>query len=232
MILRLLAAVSACAIAAGCANLSGLDATSELDCKAPVGLKCTSLSQTHAIAKAGQLPARAASPGPATRAAADEPERMSMGAQPPARRYYAADRQAPSVQFSTPAPMATASSAVPGAIDRTSPADMNAPSTGTPLRTPERVLRIWIAPFQDTDGDLHDQRYLYVTITPGQWTLEAARAAVQSAYRVVRPLSRPDAVPTASSEPTSGRPAASPASPQVPQSPLVAPGAQRPSEEQ
>jgi conjugal transfer pilus assembly protein TraV len=29
--------------------------------------------------------------------------------------------------------------------------------SGTPIRSAPRLLRVWFAPWEDTDGDLHDQ---------------------------------------------------------------------------
>jgi conjugal transfer pilus assembly protein TraV len=80
------------------------------------------------------------------------------------------------------------------------------------------VLRIWLAPFQDVDGDLHDQRYVYVTVTPGQWTLESSRAEIKKRYQPVRMVGRSEAQsPTSSTaaEGTNGRPAL-PIGPPVP----------------
>jgi len=40
-----------------------------------------------------------------------------------------------------------------------------------PLRSPARVMRIWIAPWEDSRGDLHAPGYLYTEIDPRRWTL-------------------------------------------------------------
>lgn len=214
---------------AACANFSGLDASSSLKCSAPVGLKCTSVSETYQVAKQGGLPSRANPPSDARGrpVSAEAP----TGVEAP---VYHGDRRAPSVQFTTPAPIPTAVAAAPGAIARSSPADFNAPSSGTPLRTPERVLRIWMAPFQDGEGDLHDQRYIYTTVTPGQWTLEAARASIRNQYQVVRPLQRSDAQSAPGSTPEAGapRPLSSNSLPGFPQPAGVVPGSGRSPDDQ
>ena len=41
-----------------------------------------------------------------------------------------------------------------------------------PLRSPSRVMRIWIAPWEDSRGDLHAPGYLYTEIDPRRWTLD------------------------------------------------------------
>lgn len=45
-----------------------------------------------------------------------------------------------------------------------------------PWRKPETVLRVWLAPFIDAQGDLHDQRYLYVRLNNGGWETESVEA--------------------------------------------------------
>ena len=39
------------------------------------------------------------------------------------------------------------------------------------LRVPARVMRIWIAPWEDSRGDLHAPGYRYTEIEPRRWTL-------------------------------------------------------------
>ena len=33
-------------------------------------------------------------------------------------------------------------------------------------------LRLWIAPWEDSQGDLHDQSYLYVVMNQGGWDMQ------------------------------------------------------------
>ena len=60
------------------------------------------------------------------------------------------------------------------------------PSSGTPLLSPPRVLRIWIAPWKDQDGDLRDQSYLYVMWDRGEWNIQHTRDSIRSQYAPVR----------------------------------------------
>ncbi|TXF11203.1 type IV conjugative transfer system lipoprotein TraV [Pelomicrobium methylotrophicum] len=57
-----------------------------------------------------------------------------------------------------------------------------APSSGDPIRTAPKVLRIWIAPWEDADGDLHDQSYIYVVADPGRWVIEHNRRRIMDRY--------------------------------------------------
>ena len=40
---------------------------------------------------------------------------------------------------------------------------------GTPLRYGETVMRIWIAPYEDKEGNYHQQSYVDTVIKPGHW---------------------------------------------------------------
>ena len=54
------------------------------------------------------------------------------------------------------------------------------------LRVPARVMRIWIAPWEDSRGDLHAPGYLYTEIEPRRWTLGAKTE--RNRKTLVRPL--------------------------------------------
>ncbi len=69
---------------------------------------------------------------------------------------------------------------------------------GAPLRSRARVLRVWMAPWVDRDGDYHDQSYLYLVLGHGRWYVDHARKRIirHFAPRVIPPLRNK---PTASS---------------------------------
>ena len=58
--------------------------------------------------------------------------------------------------------------------------------SGTPIRSAPRVLRVWFAPWEDSDGDLHDQSYVYLPVDSGRWLVEHNRRRIQDNYRPVR----------------------------------------------
>lgn len=58
--------------------------------------------------------------------------------------------------------------------------------SGTPIRSAPRLLRVWLAPWEDTDGDLHDQSYVYLPVDSGRWLIEHNRRRIQDNYRPVR----------------------------------------------
>lgn len=41
----------------------------------------------------------------------------------------------------------------------------------TPIRTPAQVMRIWIAPWEDSDGDLMVSNYVYTELEPRRWMI-------------------------------------------------------------
>jgi conjugal transfer pilus assembly protein TraV len=136
----------------GCAaSLTGVGGSERFACQAPVGAQCTSISGVHANASAQ-----------ATRDALATPSLMQSSAmathQPP---------QAAAITTSvTPAPLRRAES-------EGSPA-------AAALRAPPRVVRLWIAPWEDADGDLHEASLVHVVVDTGRWLIERVRPAARS----------------------------------------------------
>jgi len=60
-------------------------------------------------------------------------------------------------------------------------------TTGTPIRSAPRVLRVWIAPWEDTDGDLRDQSYVYVAVDGGRWLIERNHQNIRDEYAPIAP---------------------------------------------
>ncbi len=65
--------------------------------------------------------------------------------------------------------------------------DAAAPRSGDPLRSAQKVRRVWLAPWEDEDEVLHDQSYFYLVIDPGRWQLEHSRRKATESYRPVMP---------------------------------------------
>ncbi|MBB3221708.1 TraV family lipoprotein [Pseudoduganella umbonata] len=49
------------------------------------------------------------------------------------------------------------------------------PVAGDPLRSEGRTLRIWLAPWIDSDETLHDQAFLYTQVGEGRWQIGELR---------------------------------------------------------
>jgi conjugal transfer pilus assembly protein TraV len=50
-------------------------------------------------------------------------------------------------------------------------------ATSSSLRSNPRLLRLWIAPWEDADGDLHEQALVHVVVDSGRWLIEHVRPA-------------------------------------------------------
>ncbi len=72
--------------------------------------------------------------------------------------------------------------------------------SGTPIRSTPRVLRVWFAPWEDSDGDLHDQSYVYLTIDSGRWLIEHNQQRIRDQYRPIQPPAATSLKPSAASQ--------------------------------
>jgi conjugal transfer pilus assembly protein TraV len=59
------------------------------------------------------------------------------------------------------------------------------PDKPVPIRTPAQVMRIWVAPWEDTNGDLIVTGYIYTEIEPRRWVIGDS---VPEGEPVIRPL--------------------------------------------
>jgi len=76
---------------------------------------------------------------------------------------------------------ASATPPIAVAADRPALPEMN---TGAiPLRTPARVLRIWIAPWEDDGGDLHMPGLVYTEVESRRWQVGLSEPSERDAIR-------------------------------------------------
>ncbi len=52
---------------------------------------------------------------------------------------------------------------------------------GYPLRTKDKVAKIWVAPYMDSNGNYHEQSNIYIVVENSSWDLREMRANVQGA---------------------------------------------------
>lgn len=187
--------LAAAGMLAGCGSISGIGGVSEFECKAPKGVPCMSMSGVYENVRAGNVP------GTGGAEVVSGPARVEVNT---AEGQVNPVGNGVQVALSAPGSLPTAAQAQPGAFAKVSPTTMNVPASGTPLRTPERILRIWVAPMEDTDGTLHDQRYMYVQVDRGQWLLQAFQESGRRTYAPVKRLpsqaERPEATTTSPGE--------------------------------
>lgn len=150
--------ILAVAVLSGCSAMSGFSglagSKSQLTCKAPDGVTCSSVSGNYANSLADNLP----------------------GQMPQTPAEAAGKKGEPS------------SHPLPDVNSYVSPRDLVTPSSGDPVRMAPLVLRVWFAPWEDRDGDLHDQHYVYTVVHTGKWLIDASRDAIANKYRPVFPL--------------------------------------------
>lgn len=179
-----------------CANLSGLGGESKFKCSVPDGVPCMSMSEVDSSYRAGVLPGQHRPPpagvggstaqdslagaatggdaessvglrannGPA--AAANPPQSAAAAAPTLARWLPQRDRpSAPRQPVPNREAVPTASAVPIGAI-----------------RTEPTIIRIWIAPWEDADGDLNDQGYVYLQIDAGRWLIEHNREQIRRTF--------------------------------------------------
>ena len=54
------------------------------------------------------------------------------------------------------------------------------------IRSDPTIIRIWIAPWEDADGDLMDQTYVYMPLDTGHWLIEHNRQRIKREFAPVR----------------------------------------------
>jgi len=75
----------------------------------------------------------------------------------------------------------------PVAYGATPLAPGRAAAASSSLRSNPRLLRLWIAPWEDADGDLHEQALVHVVVDSGRWLIEHVRPATGSRLDGVAP---------------------------------------------
>lgn len=183
---------SALAIAlGGCAsNLSGLGGAPAYACKAPVGAQCTSVSGVYANALLG----------------------MAVVPNPPASNSVSAS----TVETKAAKPVVATTPHVHH--EHAQRPTIASPTGANALRSSPRVLRMWVAPWEDADGDLHEDSVVHVVVDTGRWLIERVRPAPRARLDAVappRPLATSPATPPAEPGPSATRPP-SPADAPVP----------------
>ena len=173
-LIKALCVIACIAGFSGCASLSGLGGSSSSSCPVPSGVTCKPIGDVYR-SPAVQLADAQAVPSPTT-----------------------------SIGNSTSMAQSGFNTAVPSALALTkyepsSNAVREVPTTGAPVRSSTRLLRIWIAPYEDDEGALLDHRYVHVMIDSGKWKVEANRAALMRSYAATKAPKAGAAAPSSGS---------------------------------
>ena len=138
----------ACLLASSCAG-----ASARYGCPAPSGVSCESVSRVHA----GVVSGRGRAEAEAARAA--EGKRARKG--PPRRRGA----------FPSAVPLPR------GERERETSPGVSAPAAGEPVYVAPRAVRVWMAPWRDSDGMFHSAKYVYALPERGTWKIGGREAA-------------------------------------------------------
>ncbi|MBE0624217.1 MAG: TraV family lipoprotein [Burkholderiales bacterium] len=74
--------------------------------------------------------------------------------------------------------------------------------SGSSIRSNPRVLRVWIAPWEDADGDLHEEAIVHVVADTGRWLIEHVRPVSRSRVDGVAPPLSPAEDPSPAKAPS------------------------------
>ena len=72
----------------------------------------------------------------------------------------------------------------------TNPAPVPKIDDPTPIRTPSKVMRIWVAPWEDSDGDLNVSGYLFTELEPRRWMVGKAAPSVATSLKPLQVIHR------------------------------------------
>lgn len=169
----------------GCVNLSGLSGETQYACAAPEGVACQSVSGTYANAVHQNLPSQ--------RAASTSKAQIGGGGR------GAADPLSTAVRKASPSRQPVRPGIAPTAQALASQADPD-DLTMAALRSQVRVLRLWTKPWEDADGDLWAQGYVYVQVDDGHWQIDHVQQQIRDRYAPLRPP--PSAQPSPSTAAT------------------------------
>lgn len=135
-----------------CSSLSSCaDMNTHFDCPMKPGVRCESLDQINARVDRGEIGKDLTHAPRAT-----EPKRPS---------YVSTDHPRPSYYKDQPGSPPSSMSWV--SIKH---------AAKDPVREPESVMRVWFAPFEDTEGNYHTESEVYSVVRPGFWVDRPVKA--------------------------------------------------------
>lgn len=217
----------------GCMNLTGLaGASDEFSCPGVVnGTPCTSMQLVHAKSVAGNVPV-SAEELQAAKAAAMVPAKKAGTAQLSTADFEgtavlggagsgsaglgrgsengAAFPTSDALSVEPGTAETAGMTGVPGVAGvgtaaRTRPAPHELAATANrPARVPEKLLAVWIAPYQDQDGDLHEGHMIWVTVERARWRTVDAKKGRGAAWAQSVPIGAAGAAHAARAASTSG----------------------------
>ncbi|MGH8159237.1 MAG: type IV conjugative transfer system lipoprotein TraV [Rhodanobacter sp.] len=78
------------------------------------------------------------------------------------------------------------------------------PGDVVPIRAPARVMRIWVAPWQDENGDLHAASRMFVEIEPQRWAMGQEMVETPKSFFPAQVVESPKSKDTSAATPGDG----------------------------
>jgi conjugal transfer pilus assembly protein TraV len=175
--LTLLFTTTALSVISGCTSLSGLGGSSSLSCALPAGSTCKPVIDVYK-----NTPPTTTTTSTSTSTNQSAPSAASVVGSGVAAAQGEASPSPLTVPVSAVQSMAAPRAYYAGNAASSRPA----PTSGTPVRSATRMMRIWIAPYEDDEGALRDHGYLYVMVDAGRWQVEHNRATIVRQYGPIK----------------------------------------------
>lgn len=143
----------------GCSSISGLDASSSYNCKAPAGVKCDSVTGTYENAVRNNLPSQ--------RPHGDASAQTDSGQAVLRRSQLAAAAPTPDAGATAP----------PSFMDAAEPQSLWSAPT---------IMRLWVNTWRDAEQDLNGESMVYLQVDDGRWLVDHAQQETRRAFAPVR----------------------------------------------
>ena len=102
--------------------------------------------------------------------------------------YKATDKAKSTANSSDTAPAASEATAMTETLVEPAPAPRI--DDPTPIRTPSKVMRIWVAPWEDGDGDLNVSGYVFTELEQRRWMIGRSAPAQSPSISPLQVLHR------------------------------------------
>lgn len=152
----------------GCSSITGLDASSSYNCKAPAGVRCDSVTGTYENAVRNNLPSQ--------RPNGDASAHTESGQAVMRRPQLAASAQPPDAV----------------AVASRSPTNAAEPQS---LWAAPTIMRLWVNTWRDAEQDLNGESMVYLQVDDGRWLVGHAQQETRRAFAPVRAPAKSAAAP-------------------------------------
>lgn len=155
--------------ASGCSSLANIG-ESEYSCQSENGVKCKSTLEVYELTHGGNIPEV-------------EPKEEKTKRAPSGKKVTEKTSDAKDKEGSEEAETKKTEDKV---VDTYVAPRL--PDRPVPIRTPAHVMRIWFAPWEDTNGDLNTTGYMYTEVEERRWVIGKGDFDSQSTLRPLQTI--------------------------------------------